>query len=264
MAGRGASGAGSWASRAGPATPAARGRRGVEGLHRVRGALAIPQPPPHRSLLRAAVSPSCGPEVHPCMPVSRSTAGLMLLARTWSPAPPPHTRAPPAPGGPMLARCARADSRLPAVSWRPSTSLDEPRSSRAKPVEKVRPFGRHRPDWPPRPVARGPSICPISAVGRRPWPRPAACACPLFSHCHGHACPRPWRCARHRIDARRPLRAGTPRRAGRRSTASSRPWSAAAGRAHRRAVARTNWVSGPQARRTRGAAQAQGGRVTCV
>ena len=133
----------------------------------------------------------------------------------------------------MLARCARADSRLTARSWRPSTSPDELRSRRAKPVEKVRPFGRHRPDWPPRPVARGPSICPISAVKRHPWPRPAACVCPLFIQCHGHACPRPWRCARHRIDARRPLRAGTPRRAGRRSTASSRPWSAAAGHAHR-------------------------------
>ena len=198
------------------------------------------------------------------MPASRRSAAHALLARTWSPAPPLHTRAPPAPRGPMLARCVRADSRLLALSWRSSTSLDEPRSSRAKTVEKVRPFGRHRPDWPPRPVARGPSIRPISAVGRRPWPRPAACVCPLFSQCHGHACPRPWRCARHRIDARRPLRAGTPRRAGWRSTASSRPRSAAAGRAQRPAVARTKWASGPQARRKRGAAQAQGDRVTCV
>ena len=93
MAGRGASGAGSWTSRAGPATTAARGRRGVEGLHRVRGALAIPLPPPHRSLLRAAVSPPSGSEAHPCMPASRRTAAHALLARTWSPAPPLHTRA---------------------------------------------------------------------------------------------------------------------------------------------------------------------------
>ena len=200
------------------------------------------------------VSSGFGSELSMSAHVGGSNARLMLLARTWSPAPPPHTRAPPAPRGPMLARCARADSRLPTLSWRPSTSLDELRSSRVKPVEKVRPFGRHRPDWPPRPVARGPGIRPILAVGRRPWPRPTARACPLFSHCLGHACPWPWRCARRGIDTRRPLRAGTPRRAGRRSTASSRPWSAAAGHAHRPAVARTKWVSGPQGGRTRGAA----------
>ena len=174
--------------------------------------------------------------VSPCLPQHGRIASrcLRLRAPTAS-----HSCRRPSPARPRPRPVAHVDAvgarryELELVLFGSSISPYELRSSRAKPVEKVRHFGRHRPDWPPRPVARGPSIRPISAVERRPWPRPTARACPLFSHCPGHACPWPWRCARRGIDTRRPLRAGTPRRAGRRSMASSRPWSVAAGHARR-------------------------------